>query len=71
MGYWEAHQKFGRLPWQDLFQPAIELCRTGTIVTRYLEKCLKDKENFIRAEKSLAEILINPYTNQLYTVSIN
>ena len=28
-GYWEMHQKFGNLPWSDLFQPTIDLCRKG------------------------------------------
>ncbi|XP_033752752.1 glutathione hydrolase 1 proenzyme-like [Pecten maximus] len=29
MGYWEAHRKYGRLPWKDLFRPAIELAENG------------------------------------------
>ncbi|KAF7988550.1 hypothetical protein HCN44_001123 [Aphidius gifuensis] len=26
-GYWEAHQKFGKLAWFDLFEPNIQLCK--------------------------------------------
>jgi gamma-glutamyltranspeptidase / glutathione hydrolase len=29
LGLEQAHQSFGRLPWRDLFQPAIELARNG------------------------------------------
>lgn len=27
-GYWEAHQKYGKLAWSDLFEPNIQLCKT-------------------------------------------
>lgn len=32
-GYWEAHQRFGKLPWADLFKPSIELCEKGYTMT--------------------------------------
>ena len=31
-GLWAAHQRFGRLPWKDLLQPAIDLARNGFVV---------------------------------------
>ncbi|XP_031774086.1 glutathione hydrolase 1 proenzyme isoform X4 [Apis florea] len=68
LGYWEAHKKYGKLKWFDLFEPIISLCTTGSIVTKYLESYLSSKESSIRAEKSLAEILINPTTNSLWKV---
>ncbi|WP_019027474.1 gamma-glutamyltransferase [Colwellia piezophila] len=36
----DAHKKFGVLPWQALFQPAIELAQSGFIVSNRLEKLL-------------------------------
>lgn len=33
-GYWEAHQRFGKLPWVDLFRPSIELCEEGYNLTK-------------------------------------
>ena len=35
-GWWELHQRFGRLPWPDLFRPAIEYARGGFPVTEVI-----------------------------------
>lgn len=32
-GLWLAHQKFGKLPWRRLIEPAIDLARNGIVVT--------------------------------------
>jgi gamma-glutamyltranspeptidase/glutathione hydrolase len=34
-GWWALHEKFGRLPWAELFQPAIYLARTGFPVAEW------------------------------------
>ncbi|QBG34762.1 gamma-glutamyltransferase [Litorilituus sediminis] len=36
----QAHEQFGKLPWQTLFKPAIELAEHGFIVSPRLEKLL-------------------------------
>ncbi|KAK1116636.1 hypothetical protein K0M31_018254 [Melipona bicolor] len=68
LGYWEAHQKYGKLSWSTLFEPTITLCATGSRVNKYLASYLVNYESSIRAEKSLAEILINPETNATWKV---
>lgn len=37
---WQAHQAHGRLPWRELFQPAIALAETGFAVTPRLNRLL-------------------------------
>lgn len=39
-GFWEAHQRGGRLPWRDLFQPSIDLCKKGVRVTSSLQHAM-------------------------------
>ncbi|XP_066903102.1 glutathione hydrolase 1 proenzyme isoform X3 [Halyomorpha halys] len=42
MGYWEAHKKFGKLPWGELFQPAISMCLRGIPVNKRLAKSFSE-----------------------------
>jgi len=35
-GFWEAHQRFGSLPWRDLVALAVELAETGFVVPENL-----------------------------------
>lgn len=65
LGYWEAHQKFGKLNWKDLFQPTIKLCQTGSRINSYLSGYIKSKEHLIRAQPTLSEILIDTRTNEI------
>ncbi|MCC5825369.1 MAG: gamma-glutamyltransferase [Alkalimonas sp.] len=53
MGMWQAHQRFGSLPWADLLQPAIELAEQGFVVPDNLQQYggsalerYQDKTNF-------------------------
>lgn len=31
-GFWEAHQRFGSMPWRDLVMPAVELAASGFVI---------------------------------------
>ncbi|WP_259364450.1 MULTISPECIES: gamma-glutamyltransferase [unclassified Colwellia] len=35
-GFWEAHQRFGKLPWSQLIEPAIKLAEEGFIPAKIL-----------------------------------
>lgn len=66
-GYAALHDKYGKLPWKKLFEPSIRLCLYGHKVTRHLAAVLKFNSERIKEEPSMAEIFINPETNEVYT----
>ena len=51
MGYWELH-KYGKLPWNELFEPAIKLAE-GFTVESALAKALEREESYILADPGL------------------
>ena len=70
-GYWEAHKKYGKLPWSTLFEPSIKLCNNGMVVyNEDFASFLASKESTIHAEPTIAEFLVNPKTNRTWKVSI-
>lgn len=67
-GMWELHKKYGKLPWKEIFQPVIKLCREGHEVTEYLATVLSFKEKSIFEEPTLREIFIDPATQKIWKV---
>lgn len=65
-GLWELHKTFGKLPWKSLLKPVIELCKSGSLVSPYLENVFANSEKQIKDEESLREIFINPETNKSF-----
>lgn len=65
-GYWELHQKYGKLAWARLFKPVIDLCRRGHVVSKYLANILTSRIAIIRNSPTLAEIYIDPATKEAY-----
>ncbi|GAB1608054.1 glutathione hydrolase 1 proenzyme-like isoform X3 [Argonauta hians] len=63
LGLWEAHQKFGRLKWKELFQPSIKLCREGYPMSPDTENALKKVTNKVKDHKELHKLLWNNVTN--------
>ena len=43
-GLWDAHQKYGKLPWEDLFTPVIDLAEKGYRASAHLEDTLRKME---------------------------
>ncbi|XP_041356814.1 glutathione hydrolase 1 proenzyme-like isoform X2 [Gigantopelta aegis] len=41
MAYWAAHQKYGLLPWRQLFEPAIKMARDGHPLSQATARALR------------------------------
>ena len=52
-GMWEAWSRFGRVPWRELLQPAVDMARYGMRVDAHLAGAITDEETSIREQRSL------------------
>ncbi|XP_043484623.1 scoloptoxin SSD14-like isoform X2 [Leptopilina heterotoma] len=64
-GYWEAHKRFGNLPWAELFEPSIEICDNGYNLTKSQYKGLQEDNFNIHDDPTLKEMFIDPETGEL------
>lgn len=65
-GYWAAHQRFGRLPWSNLVQPSIDVCRNGYHMSKHQYDSLNIQSNNIYGDPLLKKIFVNPSTKKFY-----
>lgn len=47
-GFWEAHQKYGRLRWSALVEPAVRLARDGFVVSENMARSLRASASLFR-----------------------
>lgn len=52
-GMWEAHQKYGKMPWEELVQPAMDLARNGVALTEKEAGKLRVANNLIRVASTV------------------
>jgi gamma-glutamyltranspeptidase/glutathione hydrolase len=57
-GLFEAHQRFGRLPWKRLVEPAAKLASEGFEVTPHMARQLASRREAIAGDPELASALL-------------
>lgn len=55
-----AHQEFGRLPWESVVQPSVDLARDGIIVTHDLATQLKRRQSRLCRDKTTCQYFYKP-----------
>ncbi|XP_076654629.1 scoloptoxin SSD14 isoform X2 [Halictus rubicundus] len=65
-GYWEAHKRFGKLQWAELFEPSIELCETGYNLTKIQYDGFQFNTKNIYNDPILKNLFVDPKTNDFY-----
>jgi gamma-glutamyltranspeptidase / glutathione hydrolase len=70
--WWQLHQKFGKLPWRDLFQPAIFYARNGYPVTEIIAGDWAGTAYKLRADPNAAKFWLPngaaPETGQIFKI---
>jgi len=65
-GMWEAHQKYGRLPWAVLLAPAIELAKAGFFVHPQLAQAVTDESGRFEEKTNFAEYFSGMRERELF-----
>lgn len=58
-GLWEAHRRFGRLPWRRLVAPAARLAREGFPASEHLARQVATHASAIAGDRALASVLLD------------
>ncbi|XP_061196443.1 glutathione hydrolase 1 proenzyme-like [Saccostrea echinata] len=68
-GFYEVWKIGGKLPWRDLFQPAIKKLREGWSVNSLLARAIHKltESDILLKQKNLRLMVTNPETNEVYT----
>lgn len=67
MGLWQAHQRFGSLPWKDLIAPAIEYAKSGFVVAENQYQYRADILQQLEGKTNFAQYFAAMQANQNFT----
>ena len=59
-GLWEAHQRFGKLPWKAVIDPAISLARDGVILTDGEAEATASRRSYLQRDPGARKAFLRP-----------
>ncbi len=65
-GFWSAHQRFGKLPWQDVVEPAIKLAKQGFIPHKILVDSVKEHFDWFGTSTNFKNYFAGIKTGELF-----
>jgi len=65
-GFWEAHQRFGKLPWKDLLKPAVDLAENGFLPAEILVDDIHGMEDWFEGDTNFFSYFGGIETNHLF-----
>lgn len=66
MGLWEAHQKFGKLPWSELLTPAIGYAKNGFKVAEKQYQYRNDAQGMFKTATNFSDYFSNMKVGELF-----
>lgn len=57
-GLWDIHKKYGRLPWAEVVQPAIDLARKGFPLYEHLHVALNDRKHLLGVDQEAKQTFL-------------
>ncbi|XP_030379577.1 glutathione hydrolase 1 proenzyme [Scaptodrosophila lebanonensis] len=68
MGYALAHERFGKLPWREIVEPTIEICRKGYRLYKHQYDALLINEEMVRSDTLLSQLFVKPSTGEFWNI---
>ena len=59
-GFWLAHERYGKLPWRTLLEPAVKLARDGVVVTHDFEQLLTSAQKRLTSNPAAKRYFYKP-----------
>lgn len=68
LGYELAHQRYGKLSWQQLVAPTLALCQSGYTLYKHQHDALIINDNMVKSDSLLQQMFVDPVSGQFWNI---